>query len=60
MHLSRNKKATIEITCMRESMVSSCSKSFAIQLVAHCHLMSMLCLMDCETNLTAAYADPRD
>jgi len=41
-------------------VVSSCSKSFAIQLVAHCHLMFMLCLMVCETNLTAAEADPRD
>jgi hypothetical protein len=45
---------------MREFVVSSCNKSFAIQLVAHCHLMSMLCLMVCETNLTAAEADPRD
>ena len=27
---------------MREFVVSSCNKSFTIQLVAHCHLMSML------------------
>jgi len=45
---------------MREYVVSSCNKSFAIQLVVHCHLMSMLYPMVCETNLTAAEVDPRD
>ena len=45
---------------MREYVVSSCNKSFAIQLVAYRRLMSMRCLMVCETNLTAAESDPRD
>jgi hypothetical protein len=39
-------------------LVASCNKSFAVQLVVHCHHMSMLCLMVRETNLTAAEADP--
>ena len=39
---------------------SSCNKSFAIQLVVYRRLMSMRCLLVCETNLTASEADPRD